>query len=58
MGRVDFGHFGKDGRYFCEYCSKYKDVEEFAKDKSKERGFKSKCKECYNEYIREWNKKS
>ena len=56
MGRLENGYFREDGKYFCEYCGKFKDVIDFAKDNGNPKGFKSKCKECYNEYIRNYNR--
>ena len=51
MGRISFGYFIDLDKYYCWYCDKVKNISEFVKDKSNSRGFKSRCKECYNEYL-------
>ena len=56
MGRIESGFNVGDSKYHCEYCGKTKSINEFPKDKDKELGFKTKCKECYNEYLRNYNR--
>ena len=58
MGRISFGYFIDLDKYYCWYCDKVKNISEFVKDKSNSRGFKSRCKECYNEYVRDWRGKN
>lgn len=36
---------------YCESCESYKDEKDFAKK------IKSKCKDCYNQYLTEYNRK-
>ena len=55
MGNIDKGYFVDDDKYYCWYCNEVKNISDFPKDSgNKKRGFKSKCKECYNEYMREY----
>ena len=54
MGRTDFGFFVGEDKYHCWYCNEVKNISEFVKDNSKKIGFKTKCKECYNDYMREY----
>jgi len=54
MGRTDFGFFVGEDKYHCWYCKEVKNISQFVKDNSKKIGFKTKCKECYNDYMREY----
>ena len=54
MGRVNFGYFVDKDKYYCWYCNKVKLIEDFVKDISNSKGFKSRCKKCFNEYCRDW----
>jgi hypothetical protein len=56
MGNKEKGYFVGDNKYYCWYCGEIKLIEDFTKDKSKSKGFKSRCKECFNRYIRNYRK--
>lgn len=56
MGNISFGFFVEEDKYYCWYCNEVKNINEFVKDGDNSKGFKSKCKECYNEYMREYRK--
>lgn len=54
MSKAMFGFFVDQDKYYCCYCNQVKFIIDFSKDNSKSTGFRSKCKECHNEYIRDW----
>ena len=56
MGK--FGFFVDEDKYYCWYCNKVKLIEDFVKDRSDRKGFKSRCKKCFNEYCRNWRSKN
>lgn len=40
----------------CKKCNKFKEYSEFYKDKSTKDGYKNKCKQCCNEYMKSYRK--
>ena len=54
MGRLRFGYFVGEDKYYCWYCNEVKLIDEFGKDKTKSLGFRTKCKKCFNEYNENW----
>jgi hypothetical protein len=54
MGRLRFGYFVDEDKYYCWFCNEVKLIDEFVKDITKSLGFKTKCKKCNNEYHKNW----
>jgi hypothetical protein len=58
MGRKEIGYFVDKDKYYCWYCDEIKSINDFTKDKNNPKGFKSRCKKCFNEYVKNWRGKN